>query len=106
VGGDEGLVVYPVNLGLRALSSRANKRLSIRCGESPGDTNERIARPQPLQTELMYKGQRILQIVRGMDRKIQLLGFWELLRFFVRDLYANPAIVEFVEFQAFLVSVT
>jgi hypothetical protein len=24
-------------------------------------------RSQPLQTELMYKGQRILQIVRGMD---------------------------------------
>jgi hypothetical protein len=32
----------------------------------------------------MYKGQRILQIVRGMDRKMQLLGFWEFLKFFVR----------------------
>jgi hypothetical protein len=28
-----------------------------------------------LQRELMYRGQRILQIVRGMDRKMQLLGF-------------------------------
>jgi hypothetical protein len=63
-------------------------------------------RSQPLQTELMYKGQRILQIVRGMDRKMQLLGFWEFLKFFVRDLYANLAIVEFGEFQAFAVSVT
>jgi hypothetical protein len=54
----------------------------------------------------MYKGQRILQIVRGMDRKMQLLGFWEFLKFFVRDLYANLAIVEFGEFQAFSVSVT
>jgi len=54
----------------------------------------------------MYKGQRILQIVRGMDRKIQLLGFWEFLNFFVRDLYANQAIVEFGKFQAISVSVT
>jgi len=54
----------------------------------------------------MYKGQRILQIVRGMDRKMQLLGFWEFLKFFVRDLYANLAIVEFCNFQAFAVSVT
>jgi hypothetical protein len=92
-------------LGRRALSSRANKRLSIRCGESPGDTNEESP-GRPLQTELMYKGQRILQIVRGMDWKMQLLGFWEFLKFFVRDLYANQAIVEFVEFQAFSASVT
>jgi len=49
----------------------------------------RIARSPSLQTELMYKGQRILQIVRGTDRKMQLLGFWEFLKFFVRDLYAN-----------------
>jgi hypothetical protein len=54
----------------------------------------------------MYKGQRILQIVRGMDRKMQLLGFWEFLKFFVRDLYANLAIVEFCKFQALSVSVT
>jgi hypothetical protein len=54
----------------------------------------------------MYKGQRILQIVRGMDRKMQLLGFWEFLKIFVRDLYANLAIVEFCKFQAFSVSVT
>ena len=66
----------------------------------------RIPPPRPLQTELVYKGQRILQIVRGMDWKMQLLGFWEFLRFFARDLYANLAIVEFVEFQTFLVSVT
>jgi hypothetical protein len=26
-----------------------------------------------------------------MDRKMQLLGFWEFLKFFVRDLYANLA---------------
>jgi hypothetical protein len=37
---------------------------------------------------------------------MQLLGFWEFLKFFVRDLYANQAIVEFGEFQAFAVSVT
>jgi hypothetical protein len=66
----------------------------------------RIPAPRPLQTELMYKGQRILQIARGMDRKKQLLGFWEFLKFFVRDLYANLAIVEFCNFQAFSVSVT
>jgi hypothetical protein len=54
----------------------------------------------------MYKGQRILQIVRGMDRKMQLLGIWEFLKFFVRDLYANLAIVVFDKFQAFSVSVT
>jgi len=54
----------------------------------------------------MYKGQRILQIVRGMDRKMHLLGFWEFLKFFVRDLYANLAIVGFGEFKAFAVSVT
>ena len=41
-----------------------------------------------------------------MDWKMQLLGFWEFLRFFARDLYANLAIVEFVEFQTFLVAVT
>ena len=41
-----------------------------------------------------------------MDRKMQLLGFWEFLKIFVRDLYANLAIVEFGEFQAFAVSVT
>lgn len=54
----------------------------------------------------MYKDQRILQIVRGMDRKMHLLGFWEFLKFFVRDLYAKLAIVEFSGFQAFSVSVT
>ena len=74
--------------------SRATKRLV------------RIPLPQPSQTELVYKGQRILQIVRGMDRKMQLLGFWEFLKIFVRDLYANLAIMEFCNFQAFLVSVT
>jgi hypothetical protein len=37
---------------------------------------------------------------------MQLLGFWEFLKFFVRDLYANAAIVEFRNFQAFSVSVT
>lgn len=37
---------------------------------------------------------------------MQLLGFWEFLKLFVRDLYANQAIVEFGEFQAFSVSVT
>jgi hypothetical protein len=41
-----------------------------------------------------------------MDRKMQLLGFWEFLKIFVRDLYANLAIVEFCKFQAFSVSVT
>ena len=66
----------------------------------------RIPLPRPLQTELVYKGQRILQIVREMDRKMQLLGFWEFLKFFVRDLYANLAIVELCRFQAFSVSVT
>jgi hypothetical protein len=45
-------------------------------------------------------------MVRGMDREMQLLGFWEFLKFFVRDLYANLAIVEFYNFQAFSVSVT
>jgi len=54
----------------------------------------------------MYKGQRILQIVRGMDRKMQLLGIWEFLKFFVSDFSANHAIAEFGEFQAFGVSVT
>jgi hypothetical protein len=65
-----------------------------------------IAHSRPLLTELMYKGQRILQIVRGMDRKMQQLEFWRFLKIFVRDLYANQAIVEFDEFQAFSVSVT
>jgi hypothetical protein len=41
-----------------------------------------------------------------MDRKMHLLGFWEFLKFFVRDLYANLAIVGFGEFKAFAVSVT
>jgi hypothetical protein len=41
-----------------------------------------------------------------MDRQMQLLGFWEFLKFFVRDMNANLAIVEFCEFQAFSVSVT
>jgi len=36
---------------------------------------------------------------------MQLPGFWEFLKFFVRDLYANVA-MEFCNFQAFLVSVT
>ena len=37
---------------------------------------------------------------------MHLLGFWEFLKFFVRDLYANLAIVGFGEFKAFAVSVT
>lgn len=45
--------------------------------------------------ELMYKCQRILQIVRRTDWKMQLLGFWEFLKLFVRDSYADVAIVEF-----------
>jgi hypothetical protein len=35
-----------------------------------------------------------------------LLEFWEFVKFFVRDLYANPAFVEIGEFQTFSVSVT
>ena len=54
----------------------------------------------------MYKGQRLLQIVRWNGPEVQLLEFWEFLKLFVRDLYANLAIVEFGKFQAFLVSVT
>jgi hypothetical protein len=56
--------------------------------------------------ELIYKGQRLLQIVRWNGPEVQLLEFWEFLKLFVRDLYANPAIVEFGKFQAFAVSVT
>jgi hypothetical protein len=37
---------------------------------------------------------------------MQQLEFWEYLKIFVRDLYANLAIVEIAEFQAFSVSVT
>ena len=37
---------------------------------------------------------------------MQLLGFWEFLKFLVRDLYVNLAIVEFGKFQAISVSVT
>jgi hypothetical protein len=37
---------------------------------------------------------------------MQLLDFWEFLKFFVRDLYANQAMVEFGEFEAFLGSAT
>jgi hypothetical protein len=54
---------------------------------------------------LMYRGQRKLDIARGMDRKMQLLGFWEFLKFFVRDLYASLAIVEFCNSKAFSDSV-
>jgi len=42
----------------------------------------------------------------GTEWKAQWLKFWEFLKFFVRDLYANLAIVEFGKFQAFSVSVT
>jgi hypothetical protein len=35
-----------------------------------------------------------------------LLEFWEFLKIFVRDLYANQVVVEFGEFPAFSVSVT
>ena len=41
-----------------------------------------------------------------MDRKSTCSEFWELLKIFVRDLYANQAIVEFGEFQALSVSIT
>jgi hypothetical protein len=71
-----------------------------------GRRKRRIAHSRPLQTGLMYKGQRILQIVRRSNRKMQQLEFWEYLKIFVRDLYANLAIVEIAEFQAFSVSVT
>jgi len=37
---------------------------------------------------------------------MQLQEFWDFLKFFVRDLYAKLAIVEFSGFQAFSVSVT
>jgi hypothetical protein len=36
---------------------------------------------------------------------MQLLGFWGFLKFFVRDLYANLAIVEFCNSKAFSDSV-
>jgi hypothetical protein len=71
-----------------------------------GRRKRRIAHSRPMRAELMYKGQRILQIVREMDRKMQRWGFWEFLKIFVRGLYANLAIVEIAEFQAFSVSVT
>jgi hypothetical protein len=60
----------------------------------------------PSRRDLLYKGQRLLQIVRWNGPEVQLLEFWEFLKLFVRDLYANLAIVEFGKFQAFLVSVT
>jgi len=64
------------------------------------------ATSRPSRRELLYKGQRILQIVRWNGWKVQWLTFWEFLKIFVRDLYANQAIVEFGEFQALSVSVT
>jgi hypothetical protein len=66
----------------------------------------RLPTSRPFRAELMYKGQRLLQIVRWKDRKVKLLEFWEFLDLFVRDLYANQAIVEFGNFQAISVSVT
>jgi hypothetical protein len=60
----------------------------------------------PSRRDLLYKSQRLLQIVRWNGPEVQLLEFWEFLKLFVRDLYANLAIVEFGKFQAFLISVT
>jgi hypothetical protein len=40
------------------------------------------------------------------DRKSTCSEFWEFLKIFVRDLYANQKIVDFGTFQAFSVSVT
>jgi len=54
----------------------------------------------------MYKFQRLLQIVRWNGSEVQLLEFWEFLKIFVRDLYANLAIAEIGNFQAISVSVT
>jgi hypothetical protein len=39
------------------------------------------------------------------DWKMQLLEIWEFLKMFVRDVYADLAILEFCEFRAFSVSV-
>jgi len=60
----------------------------------------------PGRRDLLYKSQRLLQIVRWSVPEVQLLEFWEFLILFVRDLYANLAIVEFENFHAFSVSVT
>jgi hypothetical protein len=68
------LVVYRVNCGRKALSLKNEQEVIDQMRRIAYRPKRRITHSRPLQMELMYKGQRILQIVRGMDRKKQLLG--------------------------------
>jgi hypothetical protein len=68
--------------------------------------NSSLSSPSTDGSEFMYKSGRTLQIVRLTGGKDALAAVLEFLKIFVRDLYANRAIVEFGTFPEFTVSVT
>jgi hypothetical protein len=50
----------------------------------------------------LYNCGRTLQIARKTDWKIRLLEVWAFWELFVRDLYADLALMAILEFRAFL----